>query len=70
MDHDGQLPEGLDPDILERVVTVDADTVHIDKMRHEATVHGFTFSSDEPESLGGDDQYPYPLDYFTAAVGL
>lgn len=65
-----QLPPGLDPDILERVVTVEAETEHIRRMRHRATVHGFTFYSDEPDTLGGEDQHPYPLDYLAAAVGL
>ena len=65
-----KLPPGLDPDILHRVVTVEAETVHIEKMKHQATVHGFTFYSDEPDTLGGDDQYPYPLHYLAAAVGL
>jgi hypothetical protein len=65
-----QLPEGLDPDILHRVVSVEVDVRHIDKMKHEASVRGLRFLSDEPESLGGEDEHPYPLDYFTAAIGL
>jgi hypothetical protein len=64
------LPDGLNPDILHRVVTVTAETEHLRGMTHEARVHGFTFSSDEPADLAGDDRHPYPLDYFTAAVGL
>jgi hypothetical protein len=64
------LPDGLNPDILHRVVTVTAETEHLRGMTHEARVHGFTFSSDEPADLAGDDLHPYPLDYFTAAVGL
>ena len=65
-----KLPEGLDPDVLHRVVTVEANTRHIGRMKHEATVHGMRFFSDEPESLGGDNEHPYPLDYLTAAIGL
>lgn len=65
-----QLPPGLDPDILERVVTVEAETEHIGKMKHKATAHGFTFYSDEPDALGGDDEHPYPLHYLAAAIGL
>lgn len=65
-----QLPEGLDPDILHRVVTVEAETRHVAGMRHEATVHDFTFVSDEPASMGGENLAPYPLDYLTAAIGL
>ncbi len=30
----------------------------------------FTFFSDEPSSLGGDDQYPQPLTYIAAGVGF
>ena len=65
-----KLPPGLDPDVLHRVVTVEVETRHIDKMLHEAAVHGFTFHSDEPEALGGENRHPYPLDYLTAAIGL
>ena len=65
-----KIAPGLDPAILHRVVTVEAETVHIGKMKHQATVHGFTFHSDEPAILEGDDEHPYPLDYLTAAVGL
>lgn len=64
------LPSGLDPDILHRVVTVEATARHLAGMQHEATVHDFTFVSDEPEDLGGSDEFPYPLDYLTAAIGL
>ncbi len=65
-----KVAPGLDPNVLHRVVTVEADTVHIEKMKHQATVHGFTFYSDEPARLSGDDEHPYPLDYFTAAIGM
>lgn len=64
------LPQGLDPDILHRVVTVTAETENLHGMTHEARVHGFTFRSDEPAPMAGDDLHPYPLDYLTAAVGL
>jgi hypothetical protein len=52
------------------VVTVEADTEHIVKMKHRADVRQFTFYSDEPPSLGGDEQHAFPLDYLTAAIGL
>lgn len=67
---DSKILPGLDPDVLRRVVTVEAETTHIEKMKHKARVHGFTFYSDEPPELAGEDNYPYPLDYLTAAVGL
>jgi len=69
MDESRVLP-GLDPDVLRRVVTVEADTEHIEKMLHRADVRQFTFHSDEPPSLGGEELHAFPLDYFTAAVGL
>ena len=69
MDESNVLP-GLDPDVLRRVVTVEATTEHIEKMKHRADVRQFTFYSDEPPSLGGDELQPFPLDYFTAAIGL
>lgn len=71
-----QIPPGVDPDILKRVVTVDAVTVHLDGMQHEASVQSadesltFSFRSDEPPGLIGEDEHPYPLHYFTAAIGL
>jgi hypothetical protein len=68
-DESDVLP-GLDPDVLKRVVTVEVDTHNVRNMTHEASVHGFTFRSDEPPEMAGDDEHPYPLDYFTAAVGL
>ena len=70
------LPPGLDPDVLKRLVTIEAVTVHMGGMQHEATAHSgegghwFTFHSDEPPSLDGSDEHPYPLQYFTAAIGL
>lgn len=48
-------------------------------MLHRAVIGGerdgesrrsFTFYSDEPAELAGDDAHPYPLDYLTAAIGL
>lgn len=69
-----QLPEGLDPDILKRIVTVSAETRHLERMQHEATTaqfdSTFTFYSDEPPNMRGDDEYPYPLHYLTASIGL
>ena len=67
---DPGTPSGLDPAIRHRDVYVEANAEHLEKMLHRADVKQFTFYSDEPESLGGEDQHPYPLDYFTAAVAL
>jgi hypothetical protein len=65
-----KLPAGLDPDVLERVVTIEATTEHVEKMLHKAKVREFEFFSDEPPHMDGDDEYPYPLHYLTAAIGL
>jgi hypothetical protein len=67
---DGESRPGLDPQILHREVEVVADAEHVGRMLHRARVHGFTFFSDEPQALGGENDHPYPLDYFTAAIGL
>ena len=70
------VPPGLDPDVLERLVSIEAMTVHVDGFLHQATTfskdgtRAFTFHSDEPEDLTGNDEHPNPLHYFTAAIGL
>ena len=69
-DEDSRILPGLDPDVRKRVVTVEAVTTNIGKMKHSATVHGFEFHSDEPPEMWGDNEHPYPLDYLTAAIGL
>ena len=70
MSDEAQLPPGVDPDVLHRVVTVKAETRNLGGMEHEARVRQFIFISDEPEHMSGTDEAPAPLDYFTAAVGL
>ena len=62
------VPEGLDPNVRHRDVSVEADAVHLDRMRHEVRIRDLTILTDEPESLGGDDEHPYPLDLFSAGV--
>ncbi len=69
-DEDSTILPGLDPDVRQRVITVQAVTTNLDKMQHSAEVHGFEFRSDEPPEMWGDNEYPYPLDYLTAAIGL
>ena len=64
------LPEGLDPRVARREVTLEVEAEHQSGMLHEVRVHGFSFRSDEPASLGGSNAHPYPLDYFTAGVAL
>lgn len=67
---DERVPPGLDPDVLQRVVTVEVETEHLSGMRHEARVRQFSFVSDEPPAMSGTDEDPAPLDYFAGAVGL
>ena len=62
------VPEGLDPAVRHREVSVQADGVHLERMRHEVRIRDMTIVSDEPESLGGDDAHPRPLDYVAAGV--
>ncbi|MCC7107041.1 MAG: hypothetical protein IT307_18065 [Chloroflexi bacterium] len=65
-----KVPHGLDPDVLKRTSTVEVDTFNIEKMKHQANVKSFSFYSDEPPWMNGDDRHPYPLDYLTAAIGM
>jgi uncharacterized OsmC-like protein len=66
--NDATVPEGLDPRVRHRDVFVEADAIHLEKMRHQVQIREFTIVSDEPESLGGENQSPYPLDYLAAGV--
>jgi len=58
------------------MATVEAATVYLDGIQHEATVQAedrgrtFTFRSDEPPQLVGKDEHPYPLHCSAAAIGL
>jgi hypothetical protein len=63
-----RVPEGLDPGIAHRDVSVEVQGIHLDRMKHQATIREFTITSDEPPSLGGDNEHPFPLDYFGAGV--
>jgi hypothetical protein len=42
--------------------------IQLDRMKHQATIRAFTITSDEPPSLGGDNEHPFPLDYFGAGM--
>ena len=70
MGNEEHLPPGLDPDITSRVVTQEASTRNIEKMLHEGHVRQFTFHSDEPPELWGEDEHPRPLDYILAGIGF
>ncbi|MGH3443235.1 MAG: hypothetical protein ACRDUY_14585 [Nitriliruptorales bacterium] len=70
MPSEQEVPSGLDPDVRKREVIHEADTENLEKMLHRATVREFTFHSDEPPELGGEDNHPRPLHYLIAAVGF
>lgn len=62
MSEQPRVPPGVDPDILHRVVTVEASTHNLGGMQHHGQVRQFTFVSDEPEHMTGTDEAPAPLD--------
>ena len=70
MEHVEGLPPGLDPSIMSRVVTQEAETHNVHRMLHEGHVRQFTFHSDEPPDLWGEDEHPRPLDYILAGLGF
>lgn len=61
--HDIALPD-------KGVLTVTASADHLERMLHKAVSDGFEMTSDEPEWMNGEENYPYPLHYFVAGVGL
>jgi hypothetical protein len=68
-------PEGLDPTIVTREITFDADVQAITPFLKIATTSRggatpMTFACDEGPSLGGLGSAPTPLMYFTAALGF
>ena len=50
--------------------TVSVKSEHIEKMLHKGTREIFTFYSDEPPRLGGDDNFPSPLTYIAGGIGF
>ena len=50
--------------------TVSVQCEHIEKMLHKGTRDKFTFYSDEPPRLGGDDNFPSPLTYIAGGIGF
>ncbi|MFQ5914309.1 MAG: hypothetical protein ACE5JS_14105 [Nitrospinota bacterium] len=49
--------------------TIPVDIVNLEKQLHEATQGKFTWCSDEPPRLGGEENHPQPLTYLTAGIG-
>ena len=46
------------------------DVEHVEKMLHRGTRHRFEVFCDEPERMGGEDNYPPPLTYIAMGVGF
>ena len=67
-------PTGLDPAVTRRQFTLVAETTHVRNMQHRAHIsefgREFEIMSDEPIVLGGDNEYPTPLEYLSAAIGF
>lgn len=49
--------------------TIVVECENQEKQLHKATQGDFTWHSDEPPRLGGDDNHPQPLTYLTAGIG-
>lgn len=65
-----QAVHGTDipPRATKRTVAIDCE--HVEKMLHKGVREKFTFYSDEPDRMGGDDNYPPPLTYITGGIGF
>lgn len=62
--HGAELPAGG----VKRTMVVDCE--HVEKMLHKGVRNQFTICSDEPERMGGDDNYPPPLAYIVSGIGF
>lgn len=51
-------------------MTIEVDCEHKEKMRHEGRRGKFTWYSDEPPRIGGEDNHPQPLSYIAGGVGF
>ena len=57
-------------EVYKRSITIEADTVTLERQRKEGQSRGFTIYCDESETIGGDNSAPPPLSYFTMALGF
>jgi len=68
-------PKGLDPTVLSREITFEADVqsvtpfLKLATVSHNGAAH-HTFACDEGPSLGGLGSAPTPLMYFSAALAF
>lgn len=51
-------------------ITMSIDSEHVEKMLHKGTRGKFEVYSDEPDRMGGDDNYPPPLAYIAMGIGF
>src|SRR5690242_14124054 len=51
-------------------VTIEADTVALERQRKEGQSRGFTVYCDDSDLIGGDNSAPPPLSYFTIGLGV
>ena len=70
-----RAPDGLDPAVIRRDITFDADVSSITPFLKIATVSRggagpMTFACDEGPNLGGLGSAPTPLMYFSAALAF
>jgi hypothetical protein len=57
-------------EMYKRTITIEADTVTLERQRKKGQSRGFTVYCDEPETIGGDNTAAPPLSYFTMALGF
>ena len=50
--------------------TVAVDVEHVEKMLHRGTRQHFEVFCDEPERMGGGDEFPPPLTYIAMGIGF
>ena len=62
--HGGELPRGGSN------ITMVVDVEHVEQMLHRGTRQHFEVFCDEPERMGGEDNYPPPLTYIAMGVGF
>ncbi len=65
-----ESPPTNSQDMLKRSITIEADTVTLERQRKEGHSRGFTIYCDEGTAIGGDNTAPPPLAYFTMALGF
>lgn len=68
---DDPAPPGSgEPEAPVRHFPIAVDLVHTSGVAHVARWEGFTFASDEPPHLDGQNAHPIPIAYFVGSVGF